>query len=35
MGPVMFCKVSVEFKAVTTKLLVVPANAGTHNHSRF
>ena len=35
MVPVMFCKVLVEFNAVTTNSRVVPAKAGTHNHRRF
>ena len=34
MVPVMFCK-ALLLKGVTTKLAVVPAKAGTHNHRRF
>jgi hypothetical protein len=31
----MSFKLLLLFKAVTTNALVVPANAGTHNHRRF
>jgi hypothetical protein len=35
MVPVAVCRVSSVFKGVTTNMPIVPAKAGTHNHSRF
>ena len=35
MVPVMFCKVLLLLTGLTTNTAVVPAKAGTHNHSRF